>query len=378
MEFDEDEYFDLPRFGKYNSVEVKPLGHRISEYDRSIMKPLKIERDPSQNERYRDYSPGDVQIKTPSIPFSGMNLKQAHNMFDHNQKLAQNRYKQNDISQKYRIDSQIQSNKKNAYHLKQNQSVTGTESRLGAKRGKQGRAIDTSNYVLKSMNNSRRVLKNKQTLLKPSIDAPELMPHQGKRTKHNRNDYRMQGTLTYSKVHSENQQALLKQQIFSHYANAHLSMPFHKKYEDMETQSNPAIFNQKYTPGNEDFRLYDKTLERQISDFGHHERYESGDRSMVSGCSAKTLNTANTGFGKPKYRTQRNKSNLRNNSINRHTLEKFTTGLTDLSDRENKGPLGDFQHKGTHSKTYMDYENYSNRVDTDNSDLTCQTPKLQK
>lgn len=56
-----------------------PFGHMQKQ--RSL-RPINIERDSSQNDRYRDYSPGDVVIKTPSIPFAMLHYKQPQSMFD--------------------------------------------------------------------------------------------------------------------------------------------------------------------------------------------------------------------------------------------------------------------------------------------------------
>lgn len=117
-----------------------------------------MEREVSQNERYRDYSPGDVQIQTPSAPFPGLNLRHVHNMFDLNDRVLNNRFNEMDISHKYRIDNKLKESKKNTYHLKHKQgsdrSYVGQDP---SRRMRHPRKIDTSNYTVKSINNSRGV-----------------------------------------------------------------------------------------------------------------------------------------------------------------------------------------------------------------------------
>lgn len=178
---------------------------------------------------------------------------------------------------------------------------------------------------------------NNKNPSKASLETPDLLHHQTKR--HNRNNYRMQGNLTYSKLISSNQQALLKHQILTQ--NAQNSLPFHKKFsqqhfnnDEMEIHSNPTFFYPNYdhsTP--EDMQCYSSTLDRQVSDFGHQERYESGDRSMISACSSKTFNTSGPCFSRVKHNGVRNKSTIRNNSSNRYKTD-TCDNLTDLSDRE--------------------------------------------
>lgn len=86
FDFVEDEYFELPRFGKYKSAEINNLVNQraISRQNETILS--NDERDLSQNERIRDYSPGDISIIAPNMQFSGYNLKEHHSMFSHNQR----------------------------------------------------------------------------------------------------------------------------------------------------------------------------------------------------------------------------------------------------------------------------------------------------
>jgi hypothetical protein len=84
-------------------------------------------------------------------------------MFDVNERVLNNRFTEKDISYKYRIDNRLKESKKNTYHLKQKQisdrSYVGPD--LG-RRIRHPRKIDTSNYTVKSINNSREVAsKNK-------------------------------------------------------------------------------------------------------------------------------------------------------------------------------------------------------------------------
>lgn len=142
--------------------------------------------------------------------------------------------------------------------------------------------------------------------------------------------------MTYSKLIADNQQALIKQHIFDK-NNVGMSLPFHKKFshqnlnnEEMEIHSNPTFFYPNYDPNTaEEFQYYTTTLDRQVSDFGRQERHESCDRSMISGCSAKTFNTSGPCFTKVRHKGIRKRSTIHNNSSSRYRAESDNTDLSD-------------------------------------------------
>ena len=80
IDYEDDKYPELPIFGKYNSTGIsrkKLASPTIEPQDFA-----RLEREPSTNERYRDYSPGNFVIKTTSMPFNGIHFKGVQNMFN--------------------------------------------------------------------------------------------------------------------------------------------------------------------------------------------------------------------------------------------------------------------------------------------------------
>jgi hypothetical protein len=152
VDYEAENYPELPRFGKYKSVEL-----RSNKKSQETLKPnltQQVSRDHTPTDRYRDYSPGDVQIYTPNILYPSFTSAP---MFQNVKSKQSNKYNAEDISHKYRIEPHINENKKNAYHMRQNkdpnQSVA--YSRNSKKRSQRHRKIDTSNYIVKSLNTSK-------------------------------------------------------------------------------------------------------------------------------------------------------------------------------------------------------------------------------
>lgn len=160
----------------------------MNYYSRKVLEPLEVQRDPSINERYRDYSPGDVQIFSPAIQFPELNIRQVHNMFDLNHKLLTNQQYKEEVSKKYRSDTNFKS-KKNSYHLLHSHasqfSLQGFHKKPRPARPK----IDTSKYSVKTKKNSKTAFATQKTL-----DHSSSIPHQ----KRNRNHQKMSSHLTHS------------------------------------------------------------------------------------------------------------------------------------------------------------------------------------
>jgi hypothetical protein len=161
---------------------------KMNYYSRRVLDPLEIQRDQSINEYYRDYSPGDVQIFTPALQFPGLNLKQVHNMFDLNHKLLRNQQYKEEVSRKYRSDTNFNP-KKNAYHLMQSQTSQFSLQGLHKKPRPARPKIDTSKYSVKTKKNSKSIFEAQKTL-----DYSGSITHQ----KRNRNHPKMSNHLTHS------------------------------------------------------------------------------------------------------------------------------------------------------------------------------------
>mmetsp|Transcript_25051 Transcript_25051/g.28795 ORF Transcript_25051/g.28795 Transcript_25051/m.28795 type:complete len:213 (+) Transcript_25051:694-1332(+) len=145
--------------------------------------------------------------------------------------------------------------------------------------------------------------------------------------------------------------------------------------DDMEVYSNPTVYMKKHESENmskhQEFAstpdelkyIHFKTLERNISDFGRYDRQESGQRSMISDFSGYEIHPSN--------RATRNKSNIRNNSINQNVFGKYSTTFTDCEERKMKGysRVKAFTRNKSKTKSYNEPENYSNRVETHDSDM---------
>lgn len=102
----------------------------------------KFERDLSQNERYRDYSPGNIVIKTPNVPFSALHLKEVHKMFESQPENYPN------VNIHHMTDSNLLSrikSYKNTYHISQNMA-----NGMFQKSGPTIRPFNVSNYKVKS------------------------------------------------------------------------------------------------------------------------------------------------------------------------------------------------------------------------------------
>jgi len=220
---EEDEYPDLPRFGKSRSWHSQ-YKSKMKDYHENVIQPLKIERDTSQNDRFRDYSPGDVKVQTPSCPFPGLNLKRVNNMFDTNDKVLNNdRYKQ-DISQKYRVENKSKGISKNAYHLPHSQNEMGTK-RISRKLKQNRSKIDTSNYSVKSVKNSKQVAIKHQKHIKQSLGNSEFTHNRRNR----RNNQKVQNQLTYSAVLGPHHEEFSKSTGFRKFNQISDSLPFYKK-----------------------------------------------------------------------------------------------------------------------------------------------------
>jgi len=113
--------------------------------------------------------------------------------------------------------------------------------------------------------------------------------------------------------------------------------------DEMEVQSNPNYIYpqneqqtswQKYVT-NDDL-AYDPRLDRHVSDFGVYDRHDSGERSMVSGCSAKTFTVPDPHFnskllGRKKSIQKHKYKHVVNNRRN-NKLAYFATNKTSLQD----------------------------------------------
>lgn len=101
----------------------------------------------------------------------------------------------------------------------------------GQRKPKRTRKIDTSNYIVKSINNSRRVaLKNKKSF------------HMNDHRRHNRNQTKVEGRLlvnflghsTYSILPDHEQEPMFENQ-FENMSMVQRSLPFKKKYSQQNT-----------------------------------------------------------------------------------------------------------------------------------------------
>ena len=309
FDFVEDEYFELPRFGKYKSVDVNSCMNERTQIRQNETVLSNDERDLSQNERIRDYSPGDISINTPSMPFSGFNVKEHHNMFALSQRAFKNNIIQDDVSHKYRIDHKLQENKRNVYHIsKQGFPIrANVDSSKVISIQKQNRMFDTSNYIVKNVKNSLQTSKNKFSKVQKSNENSDMFRNykvqKAGSIRNNKN--LIEAKRTYSQFCTNfGGNEKVKPFMNESASTLNYSKSFKKKYscqtpmelDEMEVHSNPTMaLNKQESVGFTGYshqkavhggfnNLNFKTLERNISEFGQN---ESGDRSMISGYSGK-------------------------------------------------------------------------------------------
>lgn len=307
FDFVEDEYFELPRFGKYKSTEINTFAsERVNPRQNETILSNE-ERELSQNERIRDYSPGDISINAPNMQFSGFNFKEHHNMFSHNQRSLKNNIIQDNVSHKYRIDHKLQENKRNVYHIsKQGFPIrANVDNTSSVSVQKQNRMFDTSNYIIKNAKNPSQTAKSKQTKgFKSNENSDTFKNYKIQKAGSIQNNKDLfEEKATYSQFHKNFEgKDRIKQFSKEHMSMLNYSKSFRKKYscqtpmelDEMEVLSNPTMIYKKQESGV--FANYNNkksihagfkninfnTLERNISDFGQN---ESGDRSMKSGFS---------------------------------------------------------------------------------------------
>jgi len=123
------------------------------------LNPLKLERELSQNDRYRDYSPGNIIIKTPSVSFPSFSMEGVQNIFALNDQVLDNHYTTADIHHKLRIDHKLLENRKNAYHIKYSKPVDNRNMYI--KVSNQNRIFNTSNYKRKQSTMNSKSTRNK-------------------------------------------------------------------------------------------------------------------------------------------------------------------------------------------------------------------------
>lgn len=150
VDYEAENYPELPRFGKYKSVELRSKKRSIES--QKPTQSLNISRDNTPSDRYRDYSPGEVQIRTPNILYPNFTSAPMFQNFSNKQS---NKYNAEEISHKYRIDPHLKENKKNTYHMRQNTNPNLSLFQPKSKRHQRHRKIDTSNYIVKSLNASK-------------------------------------------------------------------------------------------------------------------------------------------------------------------------------------------------------------------------------
>ena len=225
--------------------------------------PLTLNRDNSISDRYRDYSPGEVVIQTPSIPFSGINLKEVRNMFslnndDFNNHLQQLSSTQNKsrVSQKRNLNGQQRST----------QAATANKNSFYSKAATtHSRPFDTSKYKVKT--------------LKHSKSTRSKHPHH--RT--NRNG-KLDGQLTYN---------------FNSRATPNPGdnmLQNYERYERSKRMHAGSIKNTKTAQMSENLNYpqymfsidhYVKTNDDLASKLDMKSHISGGDRSMISDCSGK-------------------------------------------------------------------------------------------